>query len=142
IEKGVSENIMNKYNLKVRAGKNESDVQYQLEILQAILSQAKSDSSQVAGVIITPTTSGSVLINSLQELHKLKIPIVIVDSRIDSAILKQAGLSNKPYVGSSNKEGGKQAGDFITSLIPNSGRILILNRVQGQEPAHQRFDGF
>lgn len=142
IEKGVSENTMRKYDLKVRAGKNESDVQYQLEILQAIATEAKSDSANIAGIIITPTTSGSGLIGPLQELHKAGVPIVIVDSKIDSIVLNRAGLSDLPYIGSSNKQGGSQAAKFITSLIPNGGKILILNGVQGQEPAQQRFEGF
>lgn len=142
IEKGTSENLMNKYELKVRAGKNESDVQYQLEVLQAIIAEAKADTSIVAGVIITPATSGSGLISQLQELHKLKIPIVVVDSKIDSTMLRDAGLDSLPYIGSSNKAGGMQAAEFITRTIPNGGKILILNGVQGQEPAQQRYEGF
>lgn len=142
IQKGVMENLMNKYELQVRSGKNESDIKMQLEVLQSIIVESRNDSTKVAGVIITPTSSGSDLIPLLKELHDRKIPIVIVDTKIDSMLMRSVNLTDIPFIGSSNFIGGKQAAYEISQKYLGGGKILILKGVEGQETAQQRFQGF
>lgn len=142
IEKGASENIMHKYDMIIRAGETESDVQTQLENLNNIVLEAKADSSSIAGVVITPASSGSSLIPAFKELNSLKVPIVLVDTKIDINLLSANGLADIPYVGSSNFNGGVQAGNYVITHMPDGGKILVLNGVQGQVSAMDRYNGF
>lgn len=142
IQKGASENLMNKFDLQVRAGKNEADVKSQMEVLQSLVTDAKNNEKKVAGVIITPTSSGSELIPMLKDLKDLEVPIILVDTRIDTNLLKNGGVGLLPFIGSSNRDGGKQAGYFMASQLKSGGNLLILNGVADQETAQQRFEGF
>ena len=141
IQKGVSDNIMHKYSLMVRGGKDESDVKNQMQVLESIIEDVNSKKKNIGGVILTPASSGGELIPYIKRLVKEGIPVILVDTRIDKNILDNNRVTI-PFIGSSNKQGGKQAADLITSLLPKGGRVLVLNGVTGQETAEQRFEGF
>lgn len=143
IEKGVTENVPKGYSIITRAGSKESDVASQIQTLQSIIDEFADESKKdISGVIITPTSSKNELIPYLKQIKEKGIPIIIVDTKIETAFTAPGGLDSLPYIGSSNYEGGKQAARFISDKLPNGGNILILKGVEGQESAEQRNLGF
>lgn len=140
IEKGVRDSLPEQYHLMVRSGKSESDLTYQLEFLRSVTTNLKEQNIQ--GVIITPCSSKGELLPYLKKFKEYKIPIVLVDTKIDSVYLSRDGLDEIPYVGSSNYEGGKHAAEFLLNHKIEIKNVLILGGVEGQESAIQREQGF
>ncbi len=141
MQKGVSDNIMQKYSLVVRGGKDESDVKNQMEVLESVIEEVHSKKKSIGGVILTPASSGGELIPYIKSLMKEDVPVILVDTRIDSKILIDNQLVI-PFIGSSNKQGGAQAANFLTSVLPHGRKLLVLNGMTGQGRAERRFEGF
>src|SRR5207249_2523047 len=69
-------------------------------------------------------------------------PVVIVDTRVDAAALKEAGGVVASFIGSDNFEGGKLAGEFIVKALSGKGNIAILEGIPGHETGDSRLRGF
>jgi ribose transport system substrate-binding protein len=67
---------------------------------------------------------------------------VIVDTRVDSQALKQAGGQVAGFIGSDNFEGGKLAGEFIVKRLGGKGKVAILEGIPGHETGDSRLKGF
>lgn len=139
IERGVIENMDTAFNLQVRAGQDESDLTFQKKVLSLICQSAEN--SNVAGLILAPCSSGGDLIKYLKKLSDLGIPIILVDTRIDTVLLAKNNIQNISFIGSSNYNGGVMAGEFALKSTELKD-ILLLNGVEGQESAEQRNKGF
>lgn len=143
IEKGAQENInKEKYELIIRAGRSETDIDFQIRTLKLI--SENENLMNIAGVIITPSSSDKELLPYIKKLIDSKVPVIIVDTKVNKEALTSIGINELPYIGSSNFDGGRQAGAFVCTLLPNTDikSILILNGVDGQESAVQRRNGF
>jgi ribose transport system substrate-binding protein len=70
------------------------------------------------------------------------VPVILLDTRINTDALKQAGLQIDSFIGSSNRQGGKLAADVLMSKLPSGGTVLLLNGVEGHETAAERRIGF
>jgi ribose transport system substrate-binding protein len=133
----------NNYEIIIKSGKNESDVTSQIQYLDYLSNDIDVNRNlRVKGLIITPSSSQNELISYLKKLNTKNIPIIIVDTKISMNILSKEGLSNIPFVGSSNIRGGEQAGKLLYKELGDRGNILVLNGVYGQETASDRNIGF
>lgn len=143
IADGATWAAKDRFEVRVRAGNSESDVETQISILQGITTS--SDLGRVAGIIVAPCSSGPELVPHLKVLKGKRptLPIVLVDTRIGPEYLTKEGLEQLPFFASDNFEGGMSAARFIVGHLkrerPN---ILILTGVESQETAIQRRDGF
>lgn len=143
IDKGAKSKNKMDYTLITKTAKNESDVANQVQFLNYLNSEIRNNKNEnISGIIITPTSSKNELIKHIKVIDSKKIPIVLVDTKIDADILKENDLEHIPYVGSSNFKGGQQAGLLMSQQLPNSSRILLLNGVIGQQTAEDRKRGF
>jgi ABC-type sugar transport system substrate-binding protein len=141
---GAKSKVGDKYNLITKSGKREDDVESQMQALQLIVDESNSDPDDIAGVILTPTSSKGELVSLIKQLYDNKIPVIIVDTKIELQYLQQVGIDSLPFIASSNIEGGRQACTFIldSPLITNGSELLVLNGVDGQETATARNLGF
>lgn len=129
--------------LAVRAGAREGDVTSQREILQAAYVQyvLQSRSSAFKGLLLTPSGSKAELVAEIKRLNTAGVPVVLLDTRIDSVELSSQDARIDSYIGSDNREGGRLAARVVAA-IPGVRRVLVLNGVDGQETASARRAGF
>lgn len=128
----------------IRAGTKESDIATQREVLDSYISQYAEQNSKtkLKAVILTPSASGDELTDYIRRLNDNNIPVVLLDTRINNASLVKAGAHYDAFIGSSNEDGGKLAMDLMIKYLPNGGKLLLLNGVEGHESAVARRKGF
>ena len=142
IQRGVTYETSKKYptyKLSVKSGKYESDTETQRRILESYIS-AKKD--VLKGVIITPSGSQSELVRQIKKLNDLNIPVILVDTNIDSESLSKAGAHYSYYVGSDNFYGGQLAGEYLSNHLSKGDNVLIINGPNNHETAIKRRYGF
>lgn len=130
--------------LEVRAGRDESDLLAQQQYLDEYFARLVEGRARPAlsALVLTPSASGTELVGILAKYRRAGVPVILVDTRIDSGALASVNTDYSAYVGSSNSEGGRLAANAVHRALPTGGRILILNGVDGQESAKQRRAGF
>jgi ABC-type sugar transport system substrate-binding protein len=147
IEAGVRQELRKKgvsVPLEVKAGSQESDVTAQQQILEAFVQTYASggEKHRSLGVILTPAGSGDELVGEIAKLRAARVPVILLDTRIDKMALKRGHASYNLFAGSSNKAGGELAAQLIRKKLPKGGHVLLLNGVQGTETAMERRRGF
>ncbi len=147
MERGVRQAVLasgRKVNLQVRSGDSESDVNGQRKALEWFYNEfgRQPGADANTAVLITPAASQRELTEQLLAFRTKGVPVVILDTRIDPAALKDSGLTYTAYFGSNNKEGGRMAAQELLRAAPSPRRVLLLGGVDGQETAAARRDGF
>jgi ABC-type sugar transport system substrate-binding protein len=87
---------------------------------------------------IAPITATS-LVAALRGVHR---PIVVVNSPIDRAAARKAGLSIRTYIGSSDFGAGKLGGAKMASLLHGTGDVALLGGWAGNVNSKLRLSGF
>lgn len=121
--------------LIVQATEREMDVERQMQIVENFLQR------NVHAICLTPNGSREV-IPVILKANKLKVPMVIVDSKVEEKALQEAGGTIAAFVGSDNVEGGRLAGEFIVKQLGGRGNIAILEGPGGHETGDSRLRGF
>jgi ribose transport system substrate-binding protein len=122
-------------NLIVQAAEREVDVEKQMQIIENLIQ------TQVDILCITPSGSKEI-IPAIVKANKANIPVIIVDSRVDSAALAEAGGEIASFIGSDNFEGGRIAGEYIFKLLGGEGKVAVLEGIPGHETGDERLRGF
>src|SRR5262245_44692950 len=97
--------------------------------------------SKVSGLLITPSGSKEI-VPAIVKANRARIPVVIIDTRVDEAALKESGGSIATFIGSDNFEGGRLAGEFMTKALGRTGDVAILEGIPGHETGDSRLRGF
>lgn len=121
--------------LSVQAAEREVDVEQQMQIIENLIQR------KVAAICVAPSGSREI-IPAIIKANKAGIPVLTVDTRIDTVALKKAGGSVVTYIGSDNFQGGVIAGEYIIDLLHSKGKIAILEGLPGHETGDQRLAGF
>jgi ribose transport system substrate-binding protein len=122
-------------DLIVQAPEREVDVRSQMQVIGDLI-EAKVDV-----LLIDPIGTGEVL-PSIQKANEAGIPVLILDTRIDSATASERGVEIETFVGSDNFQGGLVAGEFILEQTGGKARVAILEGIPGHETADSRLRGF
>ncbi len=121
--------------LIVQAAEREIDVEKQMQIVENLIQ------SKVDALCITPSGSKEI-VPAIAKANRAGIPVVIVDTRVDAAALKEAGGAIATFIGSDNFEGGRLAGEFIVKALGGKGNVAILEGIPGHETGDSRLRGF
>ena len=121
--------------LEVQAADREIDVEKQMQIVENMIQTG------IQALAITPSGSREI-VAALVKARDAKIPIVIVDTRLDEAAAAAAGVSPATFVGSDNYEGGKLAGAYLAKATAGKARVAILEGIPGHETGDSRLRGF
>lgn len=121
--------------LEVQAAEREVDVEKQMQIVENLIQ------ARIQALVIAPSGSREI-VAALVKASNAKIPIVIVDTRLDEAAAAAAGVSPATFVGSDNYEGGKLAGAFLATATGGQARVAILEGIPGHETGDSRLRGF
>ena len=121
--------------LQVQAAEREIDVDKQMQIVENMLQTG------VDVLAITPSGSREI-VSALVKATSAKVPIVIVDTRLDAKAAADAGVRAETFIGSDNYEGGKVAGEYVVKVTGGKARVGILEGIPGHETGDSRLRGF
>jgi ribose transport system substrate-binding protein len=82
------------------------------------------------------------IVSALVKARDAKVPIVIVDTRLDAKAAADAGVHAETFIGSDNYEGGKLAGEYAVKATGGKARVGILEGIPGHETGDSRLRGF
>src|SRR6187399_2808944 len=121
--------------LEVQAAEREIDVEKQMQIVENMIQTG------IQALIIAPSGSREI-VSALVKARDAKIPVVIVDTRIDEPAAAAAGVHTETFVGSDNFEGGRLAGAHMVKATAGKARVGILEGIPGHETGDSRLRGF
>jgi ribose transport system substrate-binding protein len=121
--------------LLVQAAEREVDVEKQMQIIENLIQR------EVDVLCITPSGSKEI-VPAIVKANKADIPVLIVDTRVDSISLIEAGGKIATFIGSDNFDGGRIAGEYIVNALAGKGEIAILEGIPGHETGDARMSGF
>ena len=100
---------------------------------------------KVSGIVLAPQHSKQ-MIRPVEDAVKQGIPVVILDSNLDSDELKKNPALEIKYVATDNYNGGKLAAEHLLKTLKERGkpapRVLLLPYQLGSESTEQREKGF
>jgi ribose transport system substrate-binding protein len=121
--------------LVVQAAEREVDVDKQMQIIENLIQ------TKVGALAITPSGSKEI-VPAIAKANAAGIPVVIVDTRVDPAAEKEAGIKIETFVGSDNYEGGKVAGQHLVEISGGKAKVALLEGIPGHETGDSRLRGF
>lgn len=123
-------------SLNVQAGDSHSSADAQLMIIENMI-QCKVDA-----ICIVPSSSSSVIV-ALKKAEKAGIPVINIDTRIDAAMVEEAGLKPVPFIGTDNYSGAAMGAKYaMENLNLKGSKVAILTGISGQQNAADRKNGF
>lgn len=122
-------------DLVIQAAEREVDVEKQMQIVENLIQR------KVSAICITPSGSKEI-VPAILKANQAKIPVLIVDTRVDRKAMAECGASSITFIGSDNKEGGRIAGEFICAQLGGNGNVAILEGIPGHETGDARLNGF
>jgi len=122
-------------HLIVQGAEREVDVEKQMQIVENLIQK------KVDAICLAPSGSRE-LVPVVVKANRANIPVIILDTRIDSAALREAGGKVGTFIGSDNFEGGKVAGTYILEKLKGNGNVAILEGIPGHETGDARRKGF
>ncbi len=123
-------------DLLVQAGERHGSADEQLRIIEDMITR------EVDAICVVPSSSTG-LISAIKKAQKAGIPVVNLDTRIDPAAVKEAGLQPVPYIGTNNYDGAKMGGEYALENLKIDGmEVAVLTGISGQQNAADRRNGF
>lgn len=117
------------------AADRETDVERQYQIIENLIQQ------KVNAILLSPAGSKE-LVPAIRKANDAGIPVLLLDTRIDSVAAASMGAHVVTYIGSDNFEGGAMAGRYVAARLGGSGNVAIIEGISGHETADQRRLGF
>jgi ribose transport system substrate-binding protein len=122
-------------NLQVQAAEREIDVEKQMQIVENMIQTG------IQALAITPSGSREI-VSALVKARDAKIPVVVVDTRLDPKAAADAGVHAETFVGSDNYAGGTIAGGYLVKATGGKAHVGILEGIPGHETGDSRLRGF
>ena len=120
--KGINARIIWKGPLK------EDDRDQQIQVVENFMVQRAS------GIVLAPLDSKA-LIRPVQNAQKAKVPVVIIDSGLESD-------DYVSFVATDNYKGGQMAGEQLAKLLGGKGKVILLRYAVGSASTEAREKGF
>ena len=123
------------FELVVQAAEREVDVEKQMQIVENLLQTG------IKALLITPSGSREI-VPVIAKANAANIPVIVLDTRLDEAAAKAAGVKIVTFIGSDNYEGGHAAGTEIVAITEGKANVAILEGIPGHETGDSRLRGF
>jgi ribose transport system substrate-binding protein len=121
----------------VRAGATDTDASHQVAVMRQILA------SGGVGALVVGPASATEIVPTVVLYNRAKVPVVVIDSRLDEGSLKTFGAHVDAFIGSQNEHGAGLAAKYLADhLGTGETHVLILAGSPVQETAHERSNGF
>jgi len=117
------------FNVKVdfTSPSDETDIEGQAVLVNAAI-QRKTNA-----LIVAPGDN-NLLVNVIEKAISKKIPVLVIDSKLNTDKISS-------YITTNNVKAGKSAGEKLLSLSNVSSRIAIINSIKGSSNNKEREDG-
>ena len=136
MQKGAQEAAARlKVQLVVQAAEREVDVDKQMQIIENLIQTG------IKALCVTPSGSKEI-VPAIAKANQAGIPVIIVDTKVDEAAAKEAGIQTATFVGSDNYEGGKVAGQHVVAVTGGKAKVAVLEGIPGHETGDSRLRGF
>jgi ribose transport system substrate-binding protein len=122
-------------DLVVQAAEREVDVERQMQIIENVIQ------SRSGAIALTPSGSREV-VPAIAKANAAGIPVVIVDTRLDTKAAADAGVKIASFVGSDNYRGGQLIGEYLVKASGGRAHVAILEGIPGHETGDSRIRGF
>jgi ribose transport system substrate-binding protein len=122
-------------DLVIQAAEREVDVEKQMQIVENLIQR------KVSAICITPSGSKEI-VPAILKANQARIPVLVVDTRVDRKAMAECGASTVAFIGSDNREGGKIAGEYICAQLGGKANVAILEGIPGHETGDARLNGF
>jgi ABC-type sugar transport system substrate-binding protein len=134
----AEEGLPDNWAVNVRAGSEDTDTKQQIRILRSFLR------SNPPGALVLGPASSSAVVPIVKQYNERNIPVVIIDSELDSVALADNNTHYELFIGSRNKQGGKKASRRIEKHLEGIGspKVRIIGGSTGHETAIARRNGF
>jgi ribose transport system substrate-binding protein len=116
----------------VRAAKGYADLSGQAGLVRALVAGKKDC------YVVNPITST----NLVTALRGARAPIINVDSPIDVAAARRAGVQIRSFIGTNDVEVGKMAAARMVALLPSGGTVALVGGTAGSVNSNDRLNGF
>lgn len=116
------------YKIYYNGPERETDRERQIQIIEDFIVQ------KVDGVVLAPLDSKA-LVPSVEKLTSLKIPVVIIDSHVDTD-------KYVTYAATDNYQGGVMAARRMGKILDGKGNVLVVKYVPGSASTTERENGF
>jgi ribose transport system substrate-binding protein len=117
------------------AADRETDVERQYQIIENLIQQ------KVDAILLSPAGSKE-LVPAIRKANDAGIPVLILDTRVDTSAAQSMGARTVTFIGSDNFEGGAVAGRYIAARLGGNGAVAIIEGISGHETADRRRLGF
>ena len=124
-----------KIDLVVQAAEREIDVEKQVQIIENLLQTG------IRALIVTPSGSREIA-TAIAKANRANVPVVVVDTRVDSKAAADNNLKLESFIGSDNFEGGKIAGEYLAKIAGGKAQVAVLEGIPGHETGDSRLRGF
>jgi ribose transport system substrate-binding protein len=121
--------------LMVQGPEREIDVEKQMQIIENLIQR------RVSALCIAPCGSREI-VPAVVKANQAGIPVLIIDTRVDSVTLAESGGRIETFIGSDNYQGGRLAGEFIVEKLGGKGEVAVLEGIPGHETGDARKSGF
>jgi ribose transport system substrate-binding protein len=121
--------------VEVQAAEREVDVERQMQIVENLIQ------SKYNALALTPSGSREV-VPAIVKANAAGIPVVIVDTRLDTAAAAAAMIKTASFVGSDNYRGGQLIGEYLVKASGGNATVAILEGIPGHETGDSRIRGF
>jgi ribose transport system substrate-binding protein len=121
-----------KADVSVRAAKGYADLHGQAALVRGLVA-GKRDC-----YVVNPITST----NLISALRRVGRPIVNIDSPIDAAAAKRAGVRIRSFIGTNDFEAGRMAAAKMVSLLPGGGTVALVEGTADSVNSRRRLSGF
>jgi ribose transport system substrate-binding protein len=106
----------------------EDDREQQVQVVEGFLTQ------RIDGIVLAPFDKNA-LVRPVEEASRSGIPVVVIDSALESAI-------PVAFVASDNHRGGELAAEEMGRLLRGRGKVLLLRYQEGVASTEAREQGF
>jgi ABC-type sugar transport system substrate-binding protein len=127
-----SETVRRGASSSVRAATGNANPAGQARLVRELVAEGKDC------YVVNPITSS----NLIAPLRGVKRPIVNVDSPIDAAAAKRAGVHVETFIGTNDFAAGKAAAATMVSLLPGGGTIALVGGTADSVNSLRRLSGF
>ncbi|MBN2416929.1 sugar ABC transporter substrate-binding protein [bacterium] len=121
--------------LIVQGPEREVDVEKQMQIIENLIQR------RVNALCVAPCGSREI-VPAIVKANRDAIPVLVVDTRVDTETLRESGGTTACFIGSDNYQGGVLAGREIIARLNGTGRVALLEGIPGHETGDERKRGF
>jgi len=122
------------YDLIVNGIKNETDLSEQVNLVEQMIAR------RVNAIVIAPADSKA-LVTVLTRAKAAGVLVVNIDNKLDSDVLRQAGLT-VPFVGPDNRAGAAKVGAALAKRLKAGDKVAIIEGIPTAFNGRQRRLGF